>query len=101
MEEIQNQPPPQQQPDVGAGLPILQPKVNLTGEIIHHDYIKNMLQKTSKKGYYRSYINPFCPVSSHSCFGNFPKSYMKKAPKEDDFNIDIYEKSQAATASSI
>jgi len=91
----------QQQPQQPAGLSSVPMRTNAVAEIIAHDHLKAMLNKTTNKGVYKPYVGKLIPRANHSPFGDFPKEFLKKKSKEEDFSIDVYEKSQAASASSI
>jgi hypothetical protein len=72
---------------------------SLSNELVTEDYLKKILNKTTNKPV-KLFVNKFCPKPNHSCFGNFPKEFIKKKPEQSDFEIEVFEKSQAATASS-
>jgi hypothetical protein len=59
-----------------------------------------MLGKTTNKGHYQPYKTKLVQRANHSPFGDFPKGFISKKAKPEDFSIDIHEKSQAASASS-
>jgi hypothetical protein len=71
----------------------------LANDLVTEDYLKKILNKTTNKPV-KLFVNKFCPKPNHSCFGNFPQEFIKKKPEASDFEIEVYEKSQAATASS-
>ncbi len=61
------------------------------------------MNKTTNCGVYRPYVSRLVPRANHSPFGDFPKEFLAKKPVgegDDDFSIDIYERSQAGSASS-
>ena len=87
-----------QQPAALSSIPL---RTNAVAEIIAGDHLKGMLNKTANKGVYKPFISKFVPRANHSPFGDFPKEFLKQKSKQEDFSIDIYEKSQAASASSI
>jgi hypothetical protein len=98
--QVQPQDPqqPAQQPAALSSVPL---RTNAVAEIIAHDHLKGMLNKTANKGVYKPYISKMVPRANHSPFGDFPKEFLLKKTKEEDFSIDVFEKSQAASASSI
>ena len=79
--------------------PIEKDEKGLANDLVTEDYLKKMLNKTTNKPP-AIFVNKFCPKPNHSCFGNFSKEYIKKTTTPSDFEIDVYEKSQAATSSS-
>lgn len=92
--------PEAQQPQQPPGLSGVPLRANVISDIIAHDHLKGMMNKTTNKGVYRPYMSKLVPRANQSPFGDFPKGFVKKKSKEEDFSIDIYEKSQAASASS-
>jgi len=94
----ENPPEQQQDPNAGAPGPSIPIRTNAMAEVLAHDHLKAMLNKNANKGVYRPYASKLVPRPNHSPFGDFPKEFLKKKPKEEDFSIDIYEKSQAASA---
>ena len=98
-EEQKEQPlPPQAAP---ASLPGAPMRTNAMAEIIAEDHLRAMLNKSSNQGVYKPYVTKLLQRPNHSPFGDFPKDFLKKETKKEDFSIDIYEKSQAASASSM
>ena len=89
---------PQQQP---GGLGTVPLRTNAVADIIAHDHLMAMMNKTSNKGVYRPFVGKLIPRANHSPFGDFPREFLMKQTKEEDFSIDVFEKSQAASASSI
>ena len=71
----------------------------LANDLVTEDYLKKILNKTTTKPV-KLYDNKYCPKPNHSCFGNFPKEFISKKAQPSDFEIEVYEKSQAATSSS-
>lgn len=93
----QPEPLPQQQPAALTAVPL---RTNAMADIIHGDHMKGMLNKSTNRGVYQPYKTPLIPRANHSPFGDFPKEFIQKKVKAEDFSIDIYEKSQAASSSS-
>lgn len=96
------EPQPQQDPQDMQGQPGLTSvplRFNIVSEIVANDHLKAMLNKTANKGPYRPYVSKLVPRANHSPFGDFPNEFINKKVKEEDFSIDIYEKSQAGTSS--
>lgn len=93
--------PQQDQQDLQGGLAVtsIPIRFNIVSEIIANDHLKSMLNKTANKGVYHPYVSKLVPRANHSPFGDFPKEYINKKPKEEDFSIDVYENSQAGTSS--
>ena len=82
-----------------SAMPPVPMRTNVVSDIIAHDHLNAMLNKTANTGVYRPYISKMVPRANHSPFGDFPKEFLKSKKKEEDFSIDVYEKSQAASAS--
>ena len=64
------------------------------------DYQMTVDKKSSGAGKHQPFKSKLLPKPAHSCFGDFPQDYIKKTKKVEDFSLDTFEKSQAATASS-
>jgi hypothetical protein len=71
------------------------PKVNFGSSMIVEDHLKKVLTKC--KGHrWQTTDNKLIPRSQHSCFGDFPKEYMKKSgdgvepvPKIEEHEMSI------------
>ena len=50
---------------------------NIATGLVVEDTLKGMLLKT-KNIHYKPWRNKWAPKNPHSCFGDFPKSYLKK-----------------------
>jgi hypothetical protein len=94
----QQDPQPQAQPAALSAVPL---RTNAMADIIAEDHMRGMLNKATNSGVYQPYVSQLVPRANHSPFGDFPKEFIKKQSKAEDFSIDVYEKSQAASASSM
>lgn len=96
------QPQPQQDPQDMQGAPTVTggpARFNILSEIIAHDHLQTMLNKTTNKGVYHPYVSKLVPKANHSPFGNFPKEYLNKKAKPENNSIDVFENSQAGSSS--
>jgi len=50
---------------------------NIATGLVVEDTLKRSLMKT-KNVHFKSWGNKFAPRNPHSCFGDFPKSYLPK-----------------------
>ena len=71
------------------------PKINHGSSMIVEDHLKKVLTMTRGSSWKPAH-NSLLPNSQHSCFGDFPNEYMKKAamgvepvPKIDDYEVSI------------
>lgn len=99
-EQPQEQPPAPQAPAQPAPMQSVAPRTNVLADIVADDHMKGLVSKSNNKGVYRPYISKLAPKPSQSPFGDFPSDFIKKVAKAEDFSIDFFEKSQAASASS-
>jgi len=62
---------------MNSGPPVM-PKINHGSSMIVEDHLKKVLTMT-KGPAWKVADNALCPRTQHSCFGDFPKEYLKKA----------------------
>lgn len=84
-------------PQHATGLMVTGAKPSVAAEMISNDYLTHVVGRTTS-----GYV-PKPPKQSkrvnHSPFGDFPKENMPKKVETESLDIDVHEKSQAATAS--
>ena len=82
---------------MNTGPPVM-PKINHGSSMIVEDHLKKVLTMT-KGPAWKVTDNSLLPRSQHSCFGDFPKDYLKKpdAVVEPVAKIDEHEVSIAAS----
>ena len=79
-----------------TGAPVM-PKINHGSSMIVEDHLKKVLTMT-RGASWRFTENRLIPRSQHSCFGDFPKEYLKKP----DSNVDpvpVIEEAEVSIAS--
>lgn len=75
------------------------PKYNHASSMIVEDHLKKILTMTNGRAWHFT-DNTLLPRSQHSCFGDFPKEYMKGIGKGNADTVPKIENAQASIAAS-
>jgi len=84
----------------GNAMPLGTIKLTPANDLIFEDHLRKMMGKTSNTNY-KPGNSKLVPRANHSPFGDFPKEFLPKKEKKEDFSTDHFEQSQAATASNL
>ena len=74
------------------------PKINHGSSMIVEDHLKKVLTMT-RGASWRVTDNALLPRSQHSCFGDFPQDYLKKAESKVD-PVPVIEEHEVSIAAS-